>query len=114
MMTGLNVSVGGGSGDDALSLSVSGSPKDLEEGFKLAYLLMTEGKIEESALKLWKEQMAQGLEHRKTSVEAQLMEKISGLLTNDDPRTRTLTTEQLNAIGLDSAQKLLEQVLKNG
>jgi zinc protease len=114
MMTGLNVSVGGGGGEDALSLSVNGSPKDLEEGFKLAHLLMTEGKIEESALKVWKEQMAQGLEHRKTSVEAQLMEKVASILTNDDPRMKVITVEQLNAVALDNAQKWLEQVLKNG
>jgi len=114
MMTGLMVQVGGGGGEDAMTLSVSGSPKDLEEGFKLAHLLLTEGKIEESALKVWKQQTAQALEQRKTSVEAQLMENVQSLLTNNDPRVRTITTEQLNAIAIDGAQQWYENILKNG
>jgi zinc protease len=114
MMTGLMVQVGGGGAEDALSLSINGSPKDLEEGFKLAHLLLTEGKVEESALKVWKEQTTQALEMRKTSVEAQLMENVQSLLTNNDPRAKTITPEQLKAIALDGAQQWYESILKNG
>jgi len=114
MMTGINISVGGSASEDALSISVSGSPKDLEEGLRLAHLLFSEGTIEDAALKLWKETMAQELEKQKTSVEAKLMERASSLLTNDDPRSRTITPEQLKLISLENAQGWLEGILKSG
>src|SRR6185295_13484823 len=44
---GKQTTVGGGSGQDALSLSISGAPKDLEDGFRLAYLLLTQPRVEE-------------------------------------------------------------------
>ncbi|MFH0940193.1 MAG: insulinase family protein, partial [Planctomycetota bacterium] len=92
MMTGKNVNVSGMASDDMLTLRISGSPKDLEEGFRLAYLLLTEGKIEDTALKLWKEKTLQNLAEQKTSVEAQLAERLQNLLMNDDPRGRALTS----------------------
>ncbi|HYG78695.1 MAG TPA: insulinase family protein [Planctomycetota bacterium] len=114
MMTGLNVSVGGGAADDAFSISVSGSAKDLEEGLRLAHLLFKEGKIEESALKLWKETTLQELESRKTSVEMQLMERANDLISNNDPRLKPVNAEQVNKVTLEAAQSWLESVLNDG
>ncbi len=114
MLTGKNVAVGGGSGEDVFSLSVSGSPADLEEGFRLAHLLLTEGRIEESALKVWKETMAQELERRKSSVETQMMERVRVLLANDDPRFRVLTAQQIEKLTLPDAQQWLDDNLRRG
>jgi len=40
---------GGGGGGDTIALSINGSPAELETGFQLAHLLLTEPKIEETA-----------------------------------------------------------------
>jgi len=114
MMTGKNVNVGGGSGDDSFSLSVNGSPKDLEEGLRQMYLMVTQGKLEESALKNWKDSTKQGIEEQKTSVESQLFMKTKQLLTGDDVRTAMLTTEQVDRVTMEQAQGWYESKLRNG
>ena len=53
---------GGGGGGDSISLSITGSPADLETGFQLAYLLLTEPVIEASAFDDFKTRTKQGLE----------------------------------------------------
>lgn len=40
----------GAGGADSMNLSISGSPEELETGFQLAYLLLTEPKVEAAAL----------------------------------------------------------------
>lgn len=114
MMTGKSINVSGGAGDDSLALSVTGAPKDLEEGLRLMYLMVTQGKLEESALKNWKESTKQGIEEQKTSVESQLFMKVKQLLTGDDVRTAMLTTEQVDRVTLEQAQGWYESKLRNG
>jgi zinc protease len=112
LMTGKNVNVTGGASEDSVDLRISGQPKDLEEGFRLAHLLLTRPKIEDSALKRWKEQTSQTIEKRKVSVEAQLMERVGQLLSNSDPRARFLEQREVDAISLEGAQQWLENVVR--
>lgn len=111
LMTGLNVQVGGGSGRDAVSISIAGSPKDLEKGFQLAYLLLTEGKVETSALKVWKERQLQAIEQARTSVDAQRTENWRDILYAGNPRTKMLTKEQVERITERDAQLWLQDVI---
>ena len=53
IMTGKKIRVGGYAGGDALTITVNGSPDDLETGLKLAHALLTDGQVEESAFKNW-------------------------------------------------------------
>ena len=65
LMTGKKVRVTGGVGADALTLTVSGNPADLEAGLQLAYLLLTDPVIEPAALEQWKEKEIQAIAARK-------------------------------------------------
>jgi zinc protease len=114
LMTGKKVSVSGGAGEDMLTITVQGSPKDLEQGFQLAHLLMTSPKIEKAALDRWKKQMEQSIQKQKTSVESQLWQRIAQLLSNNDPRADYLTLEEVNAVELGAAQKWLEGIVRTG
>lgn len=111
IMTGKNIRVGGSKGRDSLTLRISGATKDLEDGFKLAYLLLTEGRIEASALKVWRERELQAQGQRKKSLEHQLRQAFRSLLYGDDPRVKFLTKEQAESITLEAAQAWLDGLL---
>ena len=113
LMTGKKVSVSGHAGSDALGVSISGTPEDLEEGFRLAHLLLTRPKIEKSALDRWKERKAQGLDKHRVNVRQRLWEGMGLLLSGDDARFRVLTKEEVNAVTLEAAQSWLEQLLRS-
>ncbi|MCZ7645832.1 MAG: insulinase family protein [Planctomycetota bacterium] len=114
LMTGKNVNVGGGAGRDHFALTVSGEPKDFEEGLRLAYLLLTEPKIEDSALKVWKERTLQSLEQLKTNVRGQMGLKFRQELYDNDPRFDVLSPERVDALSAAEAQAWLEGILKSG
>jgi len=96
---------------DTISVTIAGSPQDFEEGLRLAHLLLTQPKVEEAALKVWREQSLQGIEAQKTSVEQQAFEKELELFSSGDPRLKSLTAEEVNAIRAEAAQKWLEGIL---
>lgn len=112
LITGKNISVKGGTGEDTFNLAITGSPNDIEDGFQLAHLLLTQGKIEDSALKIWKQQQSQFLSQIKSSVEAQLFNRTNVLLSNNDPRHALLTQEQVEKLQLEDGQQWLNQLLK--
>jgi zinc protease len=112
-MTGKNVNVSGSVDGDSLTITVEGSPQDFEEGLRLAYALFLAPKLEESALKVWQQESLQAIEQQKTSVEQQASEKEDELLSGGDPRLKSLTADQVNAIRLPDAQKWLGQILAN-
>ncbi|HYF48315.1 MAG TPA: pitrilysin family protein [Planctomycetota bacterium] len=111
MMTGKNVGVRGAASDDAFNLFVSGNPQDLEEGLKLLHLLMTDPKIEDSALKVWKEQSLQEIERKKTDAMSQAAEKLGALVMNNDPRGIPLTKEQVEKLSIESGAQWLSKHL---
>ena len=111
MMVGKNVSVSGGNGQDQISLVISGSNKDLEDGFRLAYLLINEAKIEEPIFNNTTQQIKQALEQMKSSVDMQLMDAMGRLVTNSDPRFGMLSEEQLMKLDMIESQKWLDRIL---
>src|SRR4029079_1803078 len=96
---------------DSLTVTIEGSPQDFEEGLRLAYALFIQPKLEEAALKVWREQSLQAIEEQKISVEQQASEKEDELLSGGDPRLKSLTAEQVNALRIQDTQKWLEQIL---
>jgi len=113
LMTGKNVSVGGAAGADALTISIKGSPEDVEDGFRLAHVLLTEARIEPSALKVWRQQTLQAIESRKTSVEAQMTERADVLLSGDDRRFRFLTRREVESLSVEGGQQWLSRILRS-
>ena len=112
IMTGKNVRVGGGAGDDTVSISISGTKKDLEQGLRLAHILIRDAKIEPAVYNLVKQQLMQSLEQYKSSVDMQLMDNLNKAVTNNDPRFAMLTPDQLETIKIEAAQAWLDRILK--
>jgi len=103
---------GGGGGLDTVNLSVSGSPTDLELGMQLAYLLLTEPKIEEVAFNRSRDMLKQFMPMRLTTAAGVLGEELTNALyPKDEVRTRVPTEQQLDAITIEAAQKWLEDII---
>lgn len=105
LMTGKKVSVGGGAGRDALTISVSGSPEELETGLQMVHALMLDGKIEQAAFDRWKTETLQGIEQRKKQPQGVVQEALANTIAPPgEVRLRPLEAENVNAISLDAAQ----------
>lgn len=113
IMTGKNVHISGSAAEDKITLNISGSAKDLEEGLRLAYILLLDAKIEASVFNLVKQQLSQSLMQYKSSVDMQLMDNLNKSLTGNDPRFSLLTAKQLENLKIEDAQIWLERILKN-
>jgi zinc protease len=112
LLTGKNVSLGARVAQDCVVLTIRGSPQDVEEGLRLAYLLLTEPRIEEPALKLWKQKTIEAIEARRTDVEAQLGENAAEMLGDSDPRFRPLMPQQVERMGLAGGQQWLNRLIR--
>lgn len=112
LMTGKNVSVGGGVGQDTMSLVVSGTPADLEEGMKLAHLLLTDPKIEASALDQWKTRQLEAISMRDKDPRAAFGVAVAQTaMPKDDARTQPMTKEAVEAVTLEAAQAWLKSAI---
>lgn len=103
---------GSGGGADGITLSVSGSPDDLETGFQLAYLLLTEPKIEPSAFSQYQTRTRQMIEESEQNPSRLGMRIAMGApYPPDDARTQPLTVAQLERLTLEDAQAWLEKLI---
>lgn len=112
LLTGKNVGVSGEAEADALSLQVGGSSEDIDEGMRLAHLLLTQAKIEDTAFKTFKQRSLQWLDEQDFSVEGQLSRRVNALLMGDDPRFQPPTREQVELLNLSAAQAWLNEILR--
>ena len=117
LMTGKKVHVGRGRGGrggfggspDAFSFSIDGSPEDLDTGFQLAYLLLTDPVIEPAAFDRWKTQQLQFIEMRKNSIDAASVGAVAQTIyPASDPRTQPLTAEQVGKLTVAAGQAWLK------
>lgn len=112
-MTGKNISISaGGRSDDALTISVFGSPKDLETGFQLAHALLTDGKIEQSAFDIWKQSRIQRIEQNQTDLQFKAREALQDLQSGGDPRRLPLTKKDVEALKIADAQAWFERLCR--
>ena len=103
---------GGGGGGDTISLSISGSPDELETGFQLAYLLLTEPKIERTSFDQYKTTTRERLLEENTNpnqVAARLIAQAP--FADDDIRHHPPTVEQVDRLTLESAQARLNKLI---
>jgi zinc protease len=103
---------GGGGTPGTISLTISGSPEDLEAGFQLAYLLLTEPRIEEAPFREFQTTTKQFLEESMTSPFGLGM-RLAGSIPfpKDEPRTQPLTPAELDRLTLDASQAWLEKLI---
>ncbi len=112
LMNGKQVDTRGGAGVDTFSINISGNPDDLEDGFKVAYLLLTDAKIEQAAFDQWKTRNLQLIETRKTNPTSAFAEMAPGVIYSpDEIRTKPLNKEQVEALNVADAQKWLTSQL---
>jgi zinc protease len=108
LMTGKKVRIRGDVGADALTLTVSGNPADLESGLQLAYLLLTDPRLEPAALEQWREKELQGIAARKREAWGVLEESMAAAFyPREAVRLHPLTPGQVRAISRDAAQAWL-------
>lgn len=122
LMTGKKVSVrggggggrrGGGGSGDSINLSISGSPADLETGFQLAYLLLTEPKIEPASFEQFQDTSREMLQEALKNPMMLGMRKAGAApYPDNEPRTKPLTVEQIDHLSLDAAQEWLDRLIK--
>ncbi len=103
---------GGGGGPEAISLTISGSPDELEPGFQLAHLLLTEPRIEQTAFDQFVSNTREGLESVVRNPQ-QFGGRIAGaaIYPTSAAATQPLTLEQLEKLTLPAAQAYLEKLI---
>jgi zinc protease len=112
LMTGRKVSAGGRAGLDTISISVGGSPEELETGMQLAYLLMTDPVLEKPALDQWKQQQKQFAAMRKMVPEGVLSDLAAQtFFPKDEVRVQPLEADDIDRITAEGAQVWLRKIL---
>lgn len=111
LMTGKNVRVQGRGSDDAFTITVSGSPRDLESGLQLAYTLLTDGKLESSAFDNWKQRSLQQYAMVSRMPQFAAFDAFAKAASGDDPRQIVLMTPEIvEAQTIDRAQAWFERL----
>ncbi len=104
--------MGGGGGPGTVSLTISGSPEELETGFQLAYLLLTQPKIEEAAFNQYKTTVRQFIEESMKTPNGLGARAASSLpYPDDEARTKPVTAEQVDQLTLEATQRWLEKLV---
>lgn len=111
LMATKQVSVGGRDTAGALELDIDGQRRDLEDGFRLAHLLLTHARIEPVVFERWQAQAIARESNREGSVQAQLNDRVDALLTSDDPRFKPLSPREARRLTLADGQAWLNGIL---
>ncbi len=99
-------------GSDSMNLTISGSPEEIETGFQLAYLLLTEPKVEAAALDQMKISAKEMLaESTKNPMMFGMRSAAAAPYPDDDARFHPPTPEQIDAVTLEKAQAWLEKMI---
>jgi zinc protease len=104
---------GGGGNSGSIALTITGSPEEFETGFQLAWLLLTQPKIEEASFLQFKTTV-KGMILESLNSPSGLGARIAGTLAfpDDDPRTKPVTVEQIDALTLAASQAWLDKLIK--
>jgi zinc protease len=115
IMTGKKVTVEGRMTDDSVVLSVSGTPEDLEDGLRLAHVLLQDARIEPASVALWKDQRLQDLAAARTRIGTRAREAAALVTSGNDPRRAPLTPAEVTtrADTIAAAQTWLNGLLRS-
>jgi zinc protease len=112
LLTTKHVTVAGRDTAGALELDVEGQGPDLEDGMRLAHLLLTRARVEPAAFAAWQAQARSRQVNREGSVPEQLSDRVDALMTSNDPRFVGLTPKEVDRLTLADGQAWLNQLLK--
>jgi zinc protease len=97
-----------------VSFRIGGSPQDLEMGFKLVYALLTDGTIEDSAIKVWKQRQEQQLTMLQRMPDYRAYEALVEAVYGNDPRMAPLLPkDRIDAIETPAVQSWFDQLRQN-
>lgn len=103
---------GGGGAADAISLTVSGSPEELETGMQLAYLLLTEPRIEAASFDQFQASLRQSLLETASNPSSMGMRTAAAAPYPEDvARTRPVTIEEVDRLTVEAAQAWLDRLI---
>ncbi|MHB8865409.1 MAG: M16 family metallopeptidase [Pirellulaceae bacterium] len=104
----------GGENADSITLTVSGSPTDLETGLQLAHLLLTEPKVEPAAFSQFTTMIRTLLQQMEKNPMMVGMQAVAGAPYPENvARAQPLTIEQLDRLDVDLAQAQLNRLLQD-
>ena len=112
IMTGKKIGVRGAASGDALTVSVGGSPKDLETGLKLAHVLLTDGQIEESAFKNWVDASLQRYKQLSKLPPYAAYMATFDIISGSDPRMVFMDDERIKKQSREAAQAWFTRLCK--
>lgn len=110
LMTGKNIRVGGAGENDAFTITVSGSPIDLEIGLQLVHALLIDGVIEQTAFDTWKQQALQRWELLSAMPQFRAVEALLDLMSGGDPRQTLMGPERIEAQSVEQAQAWFDRL----
>ena len=91
----------------------SGAPEELETGFQLAFLLLTEPKIERPSFTQFQIMTSQMLQESfRNPMMVGMRTTQAALYPDDEVRVHPITVEQLEKLSVDGAQAWLEKLIK--
>jgi zinc protease len=108
-MTGKVASASASIGQLEESLSGRAAKKDLEAMFQLIYLRVMEPRADPVLFGVMMGQMKTIMANQMASPEFAFSEKINKIMTQDHPRARTPTPEQLSNVSLDTAMRFYKE-----
>jgi zinc protease len=111
-LSGRKVTVEGGVGEQGFELRISGTPEDLEDGFRLAHALLTAPRVERASLDAWKAETKREIEALAENPQAQAALAVDRLLSGGDPRLLPPTPERIDRTSPERAQAWLERTLR--
>jgi zinc protease len=113
LMAGVKATVGGGLIDSGLVLTIGGDPADMEKGFQLAHLLLTDPFIEPPSFEQWKTANLQSIAARERNP-ATMMGVLSreSVYPEGDPRFTRLTATNVESLTRDAAQQRLLELIR--
>lgn len=111
VMKSKQVTVSGRATAGALELNIQGRRRDLEDGLRLAHLLLTRARVEPAAFNRWQRQAAARAADLEGSVSARLNDRVDALLTGNDPRFRGLSPQDVRRLTLADGQAWLDGIL---
>ncbi|MHC4955596.1 MAG: M16 family metallopeptidase, partial [Planctomycetota bacterium] len=111
LLTGKKYQFGGAPVDGALAFQLAGSPEDLQDGFRMMHLLLTEPVIEKAALDRWRQQFTMMLPNFEKNAGFKAGQAVNELLSGGDPRLAFPAAERIQSIRLEDAQAWLERIL---
>jgi zinc protease len=112
-LVGKKVHLRAAGGEDTMNLVVSGDPADLEDGMRLAYLLLTEPVIENRTLGGWRRRVRQSIAARKVQPAGLLGETVDeAFYDKSEVRKRPIESSHIDKIKLPAAQAWLRAAAK--